>query len=86
MTEFEDVVAKAVAMAAVADPSIEPAAATAIARACFDVLLEEPASTTADLARECVVRCPDADTSWVNHIARAAHRLASEAAAARAAQ
>ena len=54
------------------DPSIEPKVAAEILRVCLDELAHDPGATAAEIARRCVAREPDADASWVSHVARAA--------------
>ena len=60
--------------AAAQDPSIEPAPAERILRSCLEILNEDPTADAAEVARRCVVRHPDADVSWISHLARAATR------------
>jgi hypothetical protein len=56
--------------AAIQDPSITGAHAEQIARRCLAIYAER-AVDAPELARRCVAELPNADASWVAHIARA---------------
>jgi hypothetical protein len=63
--------------AALQDPSIGGAAAERIARTCLTIAAAHPDADAAELARRCVAQLPDADASWVAHIAPAVTRTLS---------
>lgn len=71
MTESWDALTSVVTAARVADPSIETVRGLEIARACAELLVADPEMDAAELARRCVAAVPEADVSWVAHIARA---------------
>ena len=56
--------------AAVQDPSIGPGAVR-VARRCLAIHAADRSLDASELARRCVAELPDADASWVAHIARA---------------
>lgn len=54
------------------DPSLEMPAAERLLDTCLQVLHDDPSADASEVARRCVVLHPDADASWIAHIARAA--------------
>ncbi|HET7310690.1 MAG TPA: hypothetical protein VFJ17_05130 [Mycobacteriales bacterium] len=54
------------------DPSLEMPVAERLLDSCLQILRDCPAADAAEVARRCVVLHPDADASWVAHLARAA--------------
>lgn len=54
------------------DPSLEMPAAERLLDTCLQILQDSPAADASEVARRCVVLHPDADASWIAHVARAA--------------
>jgi hypothetical protein len=54
------------------DPSLEMAVAERLLGSCLQILRDCPSADAAEVARQCIVLHPDADASWVAHLARAA--------------
>ena len=54
------------------DPSLHLHTAERLLETCLEILRNCPTADAAEVARQCVVRHPDADASWIAHLARAA--------------
>ena len=54
------------------DPSLEMPAAEQLLDTCLRILRDSPTADAAEVARQCVRLHPDADASWIAHLARAA--------------
>ena len=67
-----ELVRSVVAKAAAQDPSINGVAAHELAAYCLLAAESQPGADAAEIARRCVAQHPEADASWVIHLARAA--------------
>ena len=54
------------------DPSLQMQTAGRLLDTCLAILRDCPSADAAEVARRCVVLHPDADASWIAHLARAA--------------
>lgn len=66
------------ALAAVDDPSLDAARALPLLNTCLAMAEEDPAADAAEIARRCVTEHPDADASWIAHLARAVLLLSGD--------